>query len=187
MFKTVVRINGTEFDGLLDTGASVTGIGIDDAEKLGIDISSLYFDQDVNTAAGKKHKAMAEVTVDFFQIGPIVVKNLVVGVNRFVAEQCLVGMNFFESLDSFQIEGDVLTLRKGGNRKPHDESVSEPYPRKAASTAVSRVPAECPHCVASMTLPAGREGNVRCHSCSLLFFADTSATKNGKANCRPVS
>lgn len=185
-FKCVVRINGNEFDGILDTGASITTIGMDTAERIGIDISSLYFDTHIDTAAGTKYAAMAEINVDTFQIGPIIIENMGIGVNRFGERQCLVGMNFFESLDSFQIKGDVLTLRKGHDQNSFDGPANQSRTRKAAPTATSRILAECPHCATSMTLPAGKEGNVRCRSCNKLFFADTSSTIDGKANSRPV-
>ena len=185
-FVCMVQINGRKLEGILDTGASITTIGIDDAKNLGIDISSLYFDKHIDTAAGKKYAALAEINVGIFQIGPIVVKNMGIGVNRFCKKQCLVGMNFFESLDSFQIEGNVLTLRKGQDQETFEDPVNEPRPREANSTTTSRVPAECPHCVASMTLPTDRKGNVKCHSCNFLFFADTRTIESGKAKCRPV-
>jgi clan AA aspartic protease (TIGR02281 family) len=185
-YKCTALINGRKVEGILDTGASITTIGIDEAEKLGIDISTLYFDKNIDTAAGTKHAAMAEINVATFQIGPIAIKNLGIGVNRFMDKKCLVGMNFFESLDSFQIEGNVLTLRKDPDRETFDGTATEPQPSKAAAAAAGRVPAVCPYCDISMTLPAGRSGDVKCHSCNRSFFADTSANENGKAVCRPI-
>lgn len=185
-FKSMVRINGREIEGMFDTGASMTTIGTEDAQKAGIDVTSLYFDTDVDTATGVKYHAIAEISLDTFQIGPITIKNLGVGVNRYIRRKCLVGMNFFESLDSFEIEGNVLTLRMGQDAKTFDSSIDEPSPDKGASTTVRRILAKCPYCPASMRLPAGKEGNVKCHSCKMLFFADTNTIENGKAQCRPV-
>lgn len=185
-YKCVARINGRKVAGILDTGASITTIGVDEAEKLGIDISTLYFDKNIDTAAGTKHAAMAEINVATFQIGPVVIKNLGIGVNRFMEKQCLVGMNFFESLDSFQIEGNVLTLRKDPDREAFGDTATEPDSSEAAAATASRTPAVCPYCDISMTLPAGRTGNVKCHSCDRSFFADTSAIENEAAVCRPI-
>ena len=112
MFTCMVEMNGRKMEGIFDTGASITTIGIGDAEKLGIDTSFLYFDTTIDTAAGPKHAALAEINVDVFQVGPVTIKNFGVGVNRYVDRQCLVGMNFFDCLDSFKIEGNVLTLKK---------------------------------------------------------------------------
>lgn len=188
VFKSIVRINGRKVAGLFDTGASETTIGVDLAEKLGFDTASLYFDKSTNTAAGVKHAAIAEVTVDEFQVGSITVRNMGVGVNRFGGSQCLVGMNFFDSLDSFEIRDNVLTLRKAGDGNAHARPVGgQGEPQHAMNATEPRLPASCPYCEARMALPAGLAGKVRCHACDRLFLADTTAGTDGAAKTEPLA
>ena len=191
VFKASVCINGRTVAGLFDTGASETTIGLDLAGRLGFDTASLYFDKSANTAAGVKHAAIADAYVDEFRVGSITIRNMGVSVNRFGGSQCLVGMNFFDSLDSFEIRDNVLTLRKGPDTET-SSSADRDWPRQApdeswprnGKTADARLQVVCPHCEARMTLPSGRKGKVRCHACENRFQADT--TGDGAAKLRPL-
>lgn len=189
VFKASVRINGRNVTGLFDTGASETTIGLDLARRLGFDTASLYFDKSANTAAGVKHASIATTAVSDFRVGSIAVRNMGVGVNRFGGDQCLVGMNFFDSLDSFEISGNVLTLRKGDDTGTQSSGRHgwprhhEARPDRTAEPAGARLAAACPYCEARMTLPVGRMGKVRCHVCEQQFQADT--TRGGTVRTGP--
>jgi clan AA aspartic protease (TIGR02281 family) len=186
VFESQVRLNGKKVTGLFDTGASETTIGIDLAKEIGFEPTSLNFDTSTDTAAGMLHAAIAKVYLDEFQVGSIVVRNMGIGVNRYVSRQCLVGMNFFETLDSFEISGNVLTLRKATGDKIHDSTINgRERPRQTASEPRLRVNTDCPYCTARMNLPAGRKGKVRCHSCDRLFLADTKVGEDSSAHSEP--
>ena len=114
VFKDKVRMNGRELECIFDTGASLTSIGYDEARRIGIDVDNLMFIVDTDTAVGAVKNESAETEIDLVEIGPIRVRNMGALVSRSRASGCLIGMNFFTSLDSFEIKKDRLILRHGG-------------------------------------------------------------------------
>ena len=111
VFEDTIKLNGKKIDCIFDTGASVTTIGIKDAQKIGFDPSNLMFITNSNTAAGEMQNALAEAEVDILEVGPITIKKFGIMVNRYRESQCLLGMNFFDSLDSFEIKNEKLILK----------------------------------------------------------------------------
>ena len=171
-FISTVSINGREVEGLFDTGASETTIGIDLARSLGFEPDDLHFDGDADTAAGTIYGAIVGVTADEFQVGPIKLGKFGIGINRLGGRKCLVGMNFFDVLDSFEIRENYLTLTKTSNDRSStaDDTSDDAQFGSEVSAAHVRVPADCPSCNASMTLPENKQGKVKCHICKHLFF-----------------
>lgn len=89
----------------------LTSIGYDEARRIGIDVNNLMFIIDTNTAVGAVRNESAETEIDLVEIGPIRVRNMGALVSRSRATGCLIGMNFFTGLDSFEIRKDRLILR----------------------------------------------------------------------------
>jgi hypothetical protein len=69
---------------------------------------------DTSTAVGDVRNESAETEIDLVEVGPIRVRNMGALVSRSRATGCLIGMNFFTGLDSFEIRKDRLILRHGG-------------------------------------------------------------------------
>lgn len=107
-FYADVSVNGTDMRMLADTGASVLALSVADAESAGIDVDQLSFDMRLSTANGTA--SAARVRLDEVRIGSIVRQDVTAVVSRGLS-QSLLGMNFFNSLSTFQIENDELLLR----------------------------------------------------------------------------
>ncbi|MCJ8518111.1 aspartyl protease family protein [Pseudorhizobium tarimense] len=108
-FATNATINGQPVSMLVDTGASAVVLSYDDAERIGIDPTSLAFTINVQTANGRA--TAAPVRLDEIAIGPIVRRS----VRAMVTEdgrlhQSLLGMSFLSTLGSLQIQTDELRL-----------------------------------------------------------------------------
>ena len=109
-FETDASINGHRVNFLIDTGASTVVLTYRDAERIGLDPSKLSFTQMVSTANGKA-KAAA-VKLDSIALGPIERDNIRASVSApGMLDQSLLGMDFLETLTSFQMSRDVLVLQ----------------------------------------------------------------------------
>jgi len=109
-FTASVDVNGKPISMIVDTGASTIVLRPEDAEKAGIDISSLTFKVPVLTANGRT--VAARVRLDKVGIGPLDRQK----VDALVAQpgaltQSLLGMSFLSRLRSYEFSGDFLTLR----------------------------------------------------------------------------
>ncbi len=109
-FEVRGEVDGRQIDFLIDTGATTTVLTAADANRVGIDVSSLSFSVPVSTANGVTHAARA--SADEVRIGEISRSRLPV----LVAEpgqlgQSLLGMNFLGTLSGFDVRGDRLILR----------------------------------------------------------------------------
>jgi aspartyl protease family protein len=104
------EVNGVPIALLVDTGASTVVLKSADAERVGIDTSSLAFTAPVDTANGTTYAA--RVRLRSIGIGPITVQ----GIDALVAKpgsvnESLLGMTFLRRLRSYEFAGDFLTLR----------------------------------------------------------------------------
>jgi aspartyl protease family protein len=109
-FTASVDVNGKPISMIVDTGASTIVLRPEDAEKAGIDISSLTFKVPVLTANGRT--VAARIRLDKVGIGPLDRQK----VDALVAQpgaltQSLLGMSFLSRLRSYEFSGDFLTLR----------------------------------------------------------------------------
>ena len=182
VFADKVKMNGKKIDCIFDTGASVTSIGINEAKKIGIDPSTLLFMTTANTAAGTIENALAEAEVEILEVGPITVKNIGIMVNKYQETECLLGMNFFSSLDSFEIKNDKLIL-KHMRGKGSDRSQDKPeQPVAPPSTSDLKIIAKCPDCDGQMALPPDKDGIVICRFCNKKFYANTFKVIDGYAD-----
>jgi aspartyl protease family protein len=107
-FYTMGTINGANATFLIDTGASDIVLSPADAQHAGIDISRLDYSRMFETAHGSGRGA--PTTIDQLSIGPITLRNVHVTINETPMETSLLGITFLQSLESFEIRGDKLTL-----------------------------------------------------------------------------
>jgi aspartyl protease family protein len=107
-FHADVAVNGTTIRMLVDTGASMIALGIEDAARIGIDINALSFNDVVSTANGPA--ASANVKLDEVRLGSIVRKNVRASVSRGLTGS-LLGMSFLDRLSKYSSEGDQLVLQ----------------------------------------------------------------------------
>lgn len=103
-------VNGNHVRMLFDTGATVVGLRAEDAERMGIPVSSLNFSAKIKTANGTAE--VAPVTIDTMIIGNITLRK----VSGFVAKQGalpqnLLGQTFLTRLSGFNVENNLLILR----------------------------------------------------------------------------
>ncbi|MGI9508608.1 MAG: retropepsin-like aspartic protease family protein [Geminicoccaceae bacterium] len=108
-FQADARINGANVRLLVDTGATVTALSPDDAERIGFDLSTLSFDRPVDTANGRTY--VARVRLDNIEIGPITLTDVGATVHRDGLDQSLLGMNILDRLSGFERTGDRLILK----------------------------------------------------------------------------
>ena len=108
-FRMDTQVNGAPITMIFDTGASAVVLTNSDARAAGIDISSLRFNIEVQTANGTGRAA--GVTLKRMEVGGITRKNI----KAFVAEDgalktSLLGMTFLQTLESYSVSKDSLEL-----------------------------------------------------------------------------
>ncbi|WP_068316942.1 retropepsin-like aspartic protease family protein [Polycladidibacter hongkongensis] len=108
-FETRARVNGAQLAFLVDTGASTVTLRAEDAQRAGIDVDALAFNQMVSTANGTAF--VARVLLQDFQLGPLHFDNLPANVTKpGMLGQSLLGMNALNQLHSWQVEGNRLII-----------------------------------------------------------------------------
>ena len=101
------RVNGAQVKFLVDTGASLVGLSLDDAKAAGIDPGQLTFNQSVHTANGTVRAAytrLREIRVDQLEIDDVpaaVIESL---------KQSVLGMSFLSRLKGFDMHNGALTM-----------------------------------------------------------------------------
>lgn len=108
-FEARVLMNGTAVQTLVDTGASMTVLKLEDAKRIGIAVDRLIFNVPVMTANGQANAARA--SVKSLALGGIERHNVPVMVaDDGNLSQSLLGMQFLGSLSSFEMRGSRLIL-----------------------------------------------------------------------------
>lgn len=107
-YHVLGRVNGKQVEMLVDTGASTVVIPAHMARDLGIDLDTLSFDTPFETANGPVMGAMFRIKG--LEIGGIVRCNVAASVMPDL-EGPLLGMSFFNSLSSFAVSGETLTMK----------------------------------------------------------------------------
>jgi aspartyl protease family protein len=106
-FSLTATVNGAPIRVVVDTGASLVALTLDDARAAGIGRSELAFDQLTETANGRVHFApvmLREVRIEQLSIANVpaaVIENL---------DQSLLGMSFLKRLKSFEMREGALTI-----------------------------------------------------------------------------
>jgi len=108
-FAVIGSVNGQKVEFMVDTGASDIVLSPDDAQRAGIDVSSLHFIRGFETANGIG--SGAPVTLNTLEIGPVKLFNLPVSVNGTKMRNSLLGMAFLKRMKSFEMKGQKLYLR----------------------------------------------------------------------------
>lgn len=108
-FVVVGLVNGQRVLFLVDTGATNTVLSPADAQRVGIDMAGLRYDQTSETANGLGYGA--SWTADRLEIGPIRRDRFPMDVNQAPMSASLLGMSFLNTLDSYEVRGGQLILR----------------------------------------------------------------------------
>lgn len=104
------RIEGTPLRLMVDTGASKVVLTQDDAERIGINLRHLTFNQPMQTANGLVFGA--PITLREIEIGPITIENISAIVSDVGLEQSLLGMSFLEKLSSWRVDDGKLIMEQ---------------------------------------------------------------------------
>lgn len=107
-FTVYGRVDGMRVKFLVDTGASDIVLSPDDAKRLGVDLSTLDYSRDYETANGGGRGA--PFTVASLSIGAIRLEDVPISINQAPMSISLLGMPFFRRLQSFEIRGRRLYL-----------------------------------------------------------------------------
>lgn len=108
-FEVNGRVNGARVHFLVDTGASSVVLSQEDAERAGIDTSSLVYNVPINTANGRA--SAASINISTLQIGDIERQNIRAMVTQEgLMTGSLLGMNFLQTLGGFSVRGDQLIM-----------------------------------------------------------------------------
>ncbi|MFT3997803.1 MAG: TIGR02281 family clan AA aspartic protease [Asticcacaulis sp.] len=102
------RVNTTTVKFLVDTGASVVALTPQDARRLGINTSTLAYDQDVTTASGKTRAA--RVLIAHMQIGQSQMDDVEALVIPEGLSTSLLGMSYLGRLSRFEATKGSLIL-----------------------------------------------------------------------------
>ncbi len=108
-FVVMGQVNGQPVRFLVDTGASDIVLSPADAQRIGVDPSSLTFGKPVETANGMGYGA--PFTADRLQVGSIALTGVPMSINKAPMSTSLLGMAFFNRMKSFRVEGDRLFIR----------------------------------------------------------------------------
>lgn len=108
-FYADADVNGGRVTFMVDTGATTVALSWSDARAAGIDPATLNFSQTVMTAGGPVKAA--PVRIGRLAVGPIVRLDVAAAVMPEGIEGSLLGLSFLDTLSSYQISGDRLTLR----------------------------------------------------------------------------
>lgn len=108
-FEVHGTVNGTTVAFMVDTGATDIVLSPADAQRAGIDLSSLTFNRRYETANGEGRGAYARVRE--LKVGPIELDDVAVSVNETGMRSSLLGMAFLKKMKSFEIRGKKLYLR----------------------------------------------------------------------------
>jgi aspartyl protease family protein len=108
-FAVIGAVNGHPVEFTVDTGATDIVLSPGDAERAGIDLSSLHFLRGYETANGEGRGA--PYTIDRLEIGPVKLFNVPVSINQAKMHTSLLGMAFLKQMKSFEMKGRKLYLR----------------------------------------------------------------------------
>lgn len=104
-----VEINGNPVKFMIDTGATTTAVNLKTALEADIEVDNSGFPVMINTANGtvqaKRGKAKS------LQIGPLTIEDHNVVVSESFGDTNVLGMNFLDSLKSWKVQNNIMTLQ----------------------------------------------------------------------------
>jgi len=125
-FWAKARINGVAVRFLVDTGATLTTLSPEMARKAGIKIDAAAVKVDLKTANGASEGVI--VQIGDLRLGNIRARKLQAVIAPGIGGTNVLGMNFLSRLESWRVEGGVLTL--------------VPHKRMLDKAGVDKVPVE---------------------------------------------
>lgn len=102
------EVNGQPVRFLIDTGATLSAIGSDEAARIGLEPSAYGFPVLIQTANGTVQARRA--SVDRLMVGPIERRNLTVLVAPSFGDLNVLGVNFLNTLSGWRVERGVMIL-----------------------------------------------------------------------------
>lgn len=108
-YVVVARVNGQRVLFMVDTGATDTVLSPDDARRVGVDVDSLSFDRQAQTANGVGYGA--HYAAETLEVGALRIDGFKMVVNKTPMSTSLLGMSFLGRLDSFAFGRGKLTLK----------------------------------------------------------------------------
>lgn len=108
-FWTDARVNGRNVHFLVDTGAAVVALTLEDAKKAGINTRKLEYTVPVSTAGGQN--MAAAVTLKYVAIGSIKKRNVSALVIKDGLHVSLLGMSYLGTLQKVEARPDRLILK----------------------------------------------------------------------------
>jgi len=108
-FDVIGKVNGASVRFVVDTGSTDIVLSPADAERAGLRPSENAFSMPSQTANGVGYGAPA--TADSLSVGPILMTDVPVSINKAPMGVSLLGMSFLRRLDSFEVRDDRLYLR----------------------------------------------------------------------------
>jgi len=110
-FNADAMVNGKHVRFMVDTGASDVALTLEDAARLGIDLSRLSFTTPYQTANGVVYGARFKL--DQVSVGDITVRNVAASITRGDGlGVSLLGMSFLGQLASAEVRGNKFVLRQ---------------------------------------------------------------------------
>ncbi len=95
---------------MIDTGATDIMLTPQDASRIGIDLERLNYNQQYSTANGTTWGA--PYRLDSLSIGSFDFTDVKVSVNQSTSTVSLLGMSFLDRLQSFEIRGSKLYMKR---------------------------------------------------------------------------
>lgn len=109
-FHLTARVNGDDTEFLVDTGADVVALTVDDARRLGISVDPANFQPLMRTASGTGRGALVELRSievaghEFQNVTAVVMEGLEVN---------LLGQSVLRRFGSVELSGDRMVIRPG--------------------------------------------------------------------------
>ena len=104
-----VELNGNPVRFMIDSGATTTAINPDTAAETKIEVDSDGYPVIIDTANGRITAKRGSVQV--LQVGPHKLTDHHVVVSDSFGETNVLGMNFLDSMKSWKVEGNIMTLQ----------------------------------------------------------------------------
>lgn len=103
------QINGKDVDFLIDSGATTSAVNSKTAAETGLSVDSSGYPIFIETANGrvKAYRGVAQT----FHLGPLKLTDHKVVVSENFGDTNVLGMNFLDSLKSWKVENNVMTLQ----------------------------------------------------------------------------
>lgn len=109
-FYVTLRVNGSDVDFMVDTGASDIALRRADAQRASIDIDALSYTGFASTANGTV--STAPVTIGLVEIGDIADENVSADVVQGDLDISLLGMSYLRRFARVGFEGDTMVLER---------------------------------------------------------------------------